>query len=116
MLRFAPVFLALGLAVLWVIGLAEDSTTWLTWVVGALVIPMLATTGLVPERQASAWAALCLALLALALAAAWLVGWHSGAVPWLTWWTLAFGVMSLATASGVALQERIDGLRARPLI
>jgi hypothetical protein len=116
MLRIAPVFLALGLAVLWVIGLAEQSTVWLTWAVGALALPTLATTGLVPERRAGPWAALCLALVAVALLAVWLVGWRSGADPWLTWWTLVFGVMSLGTASGVALQDRIDGLRVRPLI
>jgi hypothetical protein len=116
MFRFAPVFLALGLAVLWVIGLAQDATVWLTWALGALAVPTLATTGLVPARRASAVAALCLALVAIALLAVWLVGWRSGADPWLSWWTLVFGVFSLMTASGVAVQDRIDRLRVRPLI
>jgi hypothetical protein len=116
MLRLAPLFLALGLTVLWVIGLSEDATVWLTWGVGALAIPMLATTGLVPERQASGWAALCLMLLGAALGLLWLVGWRAGADGWLTWWTLLFGVLTWFAAAGVGFQEQIDRLRARPLI
>jgi hypothetical protein len=116
MLRFAPVFLALGLAVLWVIGLSEDATVWLTWVAGALALPVVAAAGLVPEREASGWAALSLWLVGIALAVAWAVALRTGAVPWLTWWTLVFSALTLLAGTAVALQDRIDGLRARPLI
>jgi peptidoglycan/LPS O-acetylase OafA/YrhL len=116
MLRFVPPMLALGLAVLWVIGLSEDATVWLTWTVGTLAIPALAVTGLVPERRGSAWAAGCLALVAAALLIAWLVGWRTNGDPWLAWWTLVFALLTFGAAAGLALQGTIDQLRARPII
>jgi hypothetical protein len=116
MLRSAPVFLALGLAMLWLIGLAEDATVWLTWVVGTLALPLVATTGLVPEREGSGWAALSLWLVAFALGAAWAVGWRTEAAPWLTWWTLVFAALTLLTGTAVAMQDRIDALRTPPVI
>src|SRR5947208_3111621 len=86
----ALVLLALALAVLWVMGLSIEATVWLTWTVGALALPTLAVTGLVPERRGSAWAAVCLCLVAMALFSAWAVARQTKGDAWLTWWAFVF--------------------------
>jgi hypothetical protein len=113
MLRILPPALALGLATLWVMGISVDATVWLVWAVGAAAPPTFAVIGLIPERASSTPAALCLLGLGLALLALWLAGVVTHATAWLTWWTLVFGALSLASAVTVGLQGAIDSLRTR---
>ena len=63
MLRVFPALIGAGLTAMWVIGMAEDATVWLTWTVGIAAALSVATVGLIPEKHSSAGAAVCLALL-----------------------------------------------------
>jgi hypothetical protein len=113
MLRVFPALIGVGLTAMWVIGLSEDSTVWLTWTVGIIAALSFATVGLIPEKRGSLWAAACLGLLAAALGVMWLVGLITHATPWLTWWTFVAAVLTCLLAGGAALQELLDGVRAR---
>jgi hypothetical protein len=112
MLRWLPGFLALALAVLWLMGLMEGATDWLTWWLGALAIPTLAVTGLVPERSSSPSGGVCLGLVFLALIALWVVGRRTGADGWLVWWTLVMAVLVLGGAAALVAQGALDLLRS----
>jgi hypothetical protein len=116
MLRAFPAFIGAGLTSMWVIGLSEESTIWLTWLVGIAAALSFATVGLIPERRASLWAAACLALLSGGLGAMWLVGVVTHATPWLTWWTFVAAVLTFLIAGGAAVQGGLDSLRTRDTI
>lgn len=113
MLRVFPALIGAGLTAMWVIGLSEDSTIWLTWMVGIIAALSFATVGLIPEKRGSLWAAACLALLAGALGVMWLVGLVTHATPWLTWWTFVAAILTCLLAGGAAIQDLLDGLRTR---
>jgi len=116
MFRYLPALIGLGLATLWVVGLAVDATVWLTWSVGALA-PLCATTvGLVPERRGSALAALCLLALSGAELGLWMVGLGCEATPWLTWWTFVGAGTTAGAAVAVATQGFLDDFRTREMI
>ena len=116
MLRIFPALIGFGLTAMWVIGLSEDSTVWLTWLVGIVAALSFATVGLIPERQGSLWAGACLALLSGGLGVMWLVGLFTHATPWLTWWSFVAAILSVLVAVGAATQGMLDGLRTRKTI
>ncbi|HVV49387.1 MAG TPA: hypothetical protein VHO06_07005 [Polyangia bacterium] len=113
MLRIFPALIGAGLAAMWVIGLSEDATVWLTWLVGIAAALAFATVGLIPERQRSLWAAACLGLLSGGLGVMWLIGLVAHARPWLTWWTFVAALLTGAVAAGAAVQGGLDNLRTR---
>jgi hypothetical protein len=116
MLRIFPALIGLGLAALWVIGLSVDATVWLTWCVGIAASLAFATVGLIPERNGSAWAGLCLGGLAAGLFAGWLIGLAGKATAWLCWWTFVAGCLTALVAFGAAFQGTLDALRTRDVI
>jgi hypothetical protein len=116
MLRIFPAFIGAGLTALWVIGLSEDATVWLTWTVGIAAALSFATVGLIPERRGSLWAAACLGLLAAGLGALWIVGRCTEATSWLTWWTFVAAVLTSLIAAGAMAQGGLDDLRTRDTI
>jgi hypothetical protein len=113
MLRWVPPFLGLGLAVLWVMGMSEDATVWLTWADAAVALLVLIATGLVPARTGSLAAGAVLGLAAALLVALWITGLATGATPWLAWWDLVFAALVGLAAVAVAMQGWIDGVRVR---
>ena len=116
MLRVFPAFMGLGLTAMWVIGLSQESTTWLTWLVGIAAALSFATVGVIPERRGSLWAAACLAMLSGGLGVMWLVGVGVHATPWLTWWTFVAAILTSLLAAGAAAQGGLDDLRTRDTI
>lgn len=116
MLRVFPAFMGAGLTAMWVIGLSEDATIWLTWLVGIAAALSFATVGLIPERRGSLWAGACLGLLAAGLGLMWLVGLATHATRWLTWWSFVAAVLTCLLAVGTAFQGWLDGLRTRETI
>jgi hypothetical protein len=116
MMRAIPALLGLGLATLWIIGMSVDATIWLTWCCGIAAALSFATVGIIPERQSSAWAALCLGALAAGLFAAWIVGLARHATGWLTWWTFVAACATGAVALGAARQGALELLRTRDTI
>lgn len=113
MLRAFPALIGVGLTAMWVIGLSEDATIWLTWLVGIAAALSFATVGLIPEKRGSLWAAACLGLLAGGLGVMWLVGLCTHATPWLTWWTFVAAGLTCLLAGGVAVQDLLEGVRTR---
>jgi hypothetical protein len=105
--------IGLGLATLWVVGLAVDATVWLTWSVGAAAVLCVATVGLIPDRRGSAVAALCLLALSAAELALWIAALVCEATPWLTWWTFVGAGATASAAAAVATQGILDELRTR---
>jgi hypothetical protein len=116
MLRVFPALLGAGLAAMWVIGLSVDATIWLTWLVGIAAALSFATVGLIPDKRGSLWAAACIGLVAAGLGVMWLVGLTTRATPWLTWWTFVAAILTCLLAAGAALQDFLDGVRARETI
>lgn len=116
MLRIFPAFIGAGLTAMWVIGLAEDATIWLTWLVGIAAALSFATVGLIPEKRGSLWAAACLTLLSGGLGVMWLVGLFTHARPWLTWWTFVAAIVTALVAAGAATQGVLNDLRTRETI
>jgi hypothetical protein len=116
MFRFLPALIGLGLATLWVVGLAVDATVWLTWSVGAIAPLCVATVGLVPARRGSVLAALCLLALSAAELGLWMVGLGWAATPWLTWWTFVGAGATAGAATAVATQGILDDFRTREMI
>lgn len=116
MLRVFPGFIGAGLTAMWVIGLSQDASVWLTWLVGIAAALSFATVGLIPEKRGSLWAAGCLALLSGGLGVMWIVGLAVHATPWLTWWTFVGAVLASLIAAGTAVQGGLDGLRTRETI
>ena len=116
MLRVFPAFMGAGLTAMWVIGLSEDATIWLTWLVGIAAALSFATVGLIPEKRGSLWAGRLPGPPRGGLGVMWLVGLGTHATPWLTWWTFVAAVLTCLLAVGTAFQGWLDGLRTRETI
>jgi hypothetical protein len=112
-IRTLPAVVALGLGVLWVIGISVQATPWLTWFVGAAALPAFAVTGLIPEGSSAPIASVCLVAIGLGLAVLWAVGWAADATPWLTWWTFVLGGLCIAVALPIGFQGALERERAR---
>lgn len=116
MLRIVPALIGLGLAALWVVGLCEDATIWLTWCDGIAAALAFATVGLIPDRDSSLWAGLCLGALAAGMFILWLVAVAERATPWLTWWTFAAALVTGPIGLGAGVQGLLDSVRTREVI
>jgi hypothetical protein len=116
MLRLFPALLGLGLAALWIVGLNEDATIWMTWCNGIAAALCFATVGLIPDRRGSPWAAFCLGAIAAGLLAVWIVALRTDGSAWLAWWTFAAGVVTALVAFGAGVQGALDALRTRETI
>ena len=116
MLRIFPALIGLGLAVLWIVGMSVDAAVWLTWCAGIAAALAFATVGIIPDRNGSVWAALCLGGITAGLFALWIIGLATHATPWLTWWTFVAGCLAALAAFGAGMQGAIDALRTRDVI
>jgi hypothetical protein len=116
MLRIFPALLGLGLAALWIAGMSEDATVWMTWCDGIAAALCFATVGIIPDRRGSGWAAFCLGAIATGLLAVWVAGLRFHQTPWLAWWTFAAACVTGLVAFGAAVQGALDALRTREII
>ncbi len=116
MLRLFPALLGLGLAALWIAGLDEDATVWMTWCAGIAAALCFATVGLIPDRRGSPWAAFCLGAIAAGLLAVWIVALRAHGTAWLAWWTFAAALGTALVAFGAGVQGTLDALRTRDVI
>ncbi len=114
MVRGISVALAIGLVILWIVGLGDHATAWLTWLdgLGALFGFALAA-GIVPGVSAAAAAAGPIAL-AIGLGILWIIGLATNASMWLTWWTFAFAIAFLLVGIGAGMQQRSPVDMRRP--
>ncbi|HSN31371.1 MAG TPA: hypothetical protein VLU41_01700 [Ideonella sp.] len=107
MVRGISMVLAVGLVVLWIVGLGQHSTAWLTWLDGlAALFGFAVAAGIAPgvTRAAAAGAPIS---LAVGLASLWIIGLATHAAAWLTWWTFAFSVAYLLVGISAGAQRQV---------
>lgn len=95
MVRGSSIFLGAGLIVLWLVGLGNHATPWLSWLVavGGLVGLGIgaAVSGSTSTNRGFAMPVGAPIGLAIALFVVWIVALSVGASAWMAWWTFAFG-------------------------
>ncbi len=113
MIRIGSGVLGLGLVILWIVGLSNHATHWLTWLDGlaalcAFAVAAMAPTEGVRRNVSSASIALSIGLFVL-----WIIALAVGASSWLAWWTFAFACAFLLLGVGGMIAPRQEGrLRA----
>ena len=105
MLRASLAALGVAMLLLWVVGVADGSTIWLTWLDGIAGVLTFLAIPVVRDETGPIGAATVPALLGLGLVAMFVIGLGTHASGWLTWFTLAFGIGYLGFAA-FAFAER----------
>jgi hypothetical protein len=98
MARLGSVVLGAGLVVLWIVGLNQGATMWLTWLLGLAGLASIVVAAMLPAQHGREGAKPP-ALLGFALFGIWIVAIASRATPWLVWWTFALGFAHLVLAA-----------------
>lgn len=98
MARFGSVVLGAALVVLWIIGLNQGATMWLTWLLGVAGLTAIVVAAMLPAEHGREGAKPP-AMVGFGLFALWILAVASRATPWLTWWTFSLGVAHLAIAA-----------------
>lgn len=99
MLRASLCALGVTMVLLWMVGVVDGATTWMTWLDG---VAGVLTFLLVPVTRPSTGpigAAVGPALLGSGLVVVFIVGLATHASAWLTWFNLAFGAGYLMFAA-----------------
>jgi hypothetical protein len=90
MLRAILVSLGLGLAVVWLVGLVDGSTSWLTWLDGVMaLLTFLLAAKMSPDSGPIA-ASVGPGLIGAALAVLFVIGLAAHGSAWLVWFTFVF--------------------------
>src|SRR5262245_24316318 len=97
MLRGISIALGIGLIVLWLVGVNNQATLWLTWLDGiAALWAFTLGASIVPGRSGLSATAGAPLALSLGLYVLWGIGLLTRAEPWLAWWTFVFACAFLA--------------------
>lgn len=108
-MRAGLIILGLALGLLWVVGLSAGAASWLVWLdFVAAVIALLA--GLIPQSAASALKGAPF-FVGIGLLVLWIIALASAVVPWMTWWTFAFGIAFLLLGIWGMAREAPSGMR-----
>jgi hypothetical protein len=97
MVRTSSIILGVGLIALWLVGLANHATAWLTWLVGVGglcafgIAAAVSPDSRIGERRGYATPVGGPIALAIGLFVLWIVALSIGATGWLAWWTFAGG-------------------------
>ena len=107
MFRWISILLAVGLFILFVVGITQPATGWLAWLDGlgavcALLIASNAGQAVVPSAVATPPV-----VLAICLGILWIAGIGTHAAAWQSWWTfgIACAFLILGTAGGIAARR-----------
>jgi len=105
MVRGISVVLGIGLVALWIAGLTQHATAWLTWldVFGALCAFAVAAGAGARVSTGQAGGAVA---LGAGLGILWILGILSRADRWLTWWTFAFACAFVLVGIGAGVGQR----------
>jgi hypothetical protein len=90
MVRGISIALGIGLVILWLVGLSNHATAWLTWFNGLGALAAFGVAASAPEGIATSRAAGGPFGLSGALFVLWIVAMVTRADHWLAWWTFAF--------------------------
>jgi len=88
--RGVLVAMGIGLVILWIVGLGQHATPWLTWLDGLGALFAFALAGGLAATASAALGGGGIFALAIGLGVLWIIGLSTHAVGWLTWWTFAF--------------------------
>jgi hypothetical protein len=118
MIRGFSLLLAVGLLILWLAGLTNHATPWLTWLdgLGALCGFAVAAGASAAAGRATNTAAPI--ALAVGLGILWIIGLAMHTEIWLTWWTFAFGCAFFIVGIGGGFsdqQQQITRTTPRPV-
>ena len=106
MTRGISVALSVGLVILWIVGLGQHATGWLTWLDGlGALFGFAIAAGVAPGITRAAASGSPIAL-AVGLGVLWIIGLATHAEAWLSWWTFAFAVAFLLVGIGAGAQGR----------
>jgi hypothetical protein len=109
MVRATSIVLGAGLIALWLIGLGNHATPWLTWVDGlAALCAFGLAAAIVSERPNTTVSAIAgpPIFLAVALYVFWIAGLATHATAWLSWWTFVFACAFLVLGLLASTTER----------
>ncbi len=117
MLRGTSIALGIGLVILWLVGLSDHATLWLTWLDGLAGLAAFGVAA-VASDQATGGATVTMARTAggplgisLGLYILWIIGLATHAERWLTWWTFAFACAFLIFGFLGSSQRTTGGVR-----
>jgi hypothetical protein len=114
MLRASLTALGLSMLLLWVVGVTDDATTWMTWLDGIAGVLTLLLVPVTRGDSSPIAAALGPALVGAGLIVMFVVGLPAHASGWLVWFTGAFGAGYLGFAAfAFAVQATDPQLESR---
>jgi hypothetical protein len=100
--------IGVGLAALFVGGLASGATVWVTWLDGVAALLALAALGLVGDPRSPLAAGLLLGLVAAGLLALWLTAVAEGIGGWRLWGTFAAALVAGLIALGAVFAALLE--------
>jgi len=106
LVRGISLILAVGLIILWLVGLSQHATPWLTWLDGLGALFGFAIAGgaaVVMARHVGSAASI---VLGIGLGVLWIIGLAEHREGWLVWWTFAFACAYLVLGIADALAPR----------
>ena len=108
MLRASLCALAVSMLLLWVVGVADGATTWMTWIDGGAALLTLLLVAITGPRSGPIHASVGPAMLGTLLVVLFIIGLGARASGWLTWFTLAFGAGYLLFAAFAFAVRAVD--------
>ena len=108
MLRASLAALAVSMLLLWVVGVADGATTWMTWLDGLAGILTLLLVPVTSPDSGPITASVGPAMLGTLLVVLFVIGLGAHASGWITWFTLAFGAGYLLFAAFAFAVRAVD--------
>ncbi len=108
MLRASLSVLALALLLLWVVGVTDGATPWMTWLDGVAAVLTLLLLPVTRESSGPVGVAAVPTLIGIGLVVMFAVGLPTHASGWLTWFTGAFGAGYLMYAAFAFAVRAVD--------
>jgi len=106
MVRGTSIVLGIGLVLLWIVGLSNHASAWLTWLDGLAALCAFGVAAAAVPEGAGVTAASPLGL-SVGLYVLWIIGLAMHVETWLAWWTFAFatGFLLLGLFSGASTRR-----------